>query len=226
MLDNIFGWTALVGGAVLAFQFLMMLFGLGHHGTDLTGAHGADFSGHGHFGGGHFGHSDVSHDASIHDSSAGPADHSHGYWFYEMISLRTLSAAATFFGLVGKTILAHGYANSTAFVLASVAGFTAMYCVYWLFKQVYRFENTGTENIRNAIGAEATVYVPIPGKQSGAGKVTFKLQNRLVEYVAVTEDEERLKTGDKVVVVGIVNVGTVRVARASTPVPDLTPSAS
>jgi hypothetical protein len=141
-----------------------------------------------------------------------------------------VSAAATFFGLVGKTILAYGYANSTAFILACVAGFTAMYCVYWLFKQVYRFQNTGTENIRNAIGAEATVYVPIPGKRAGAGKVTFRLQNRLVEYVAVTEDEERLATGEKVVVVEIVNTCTVRVARATTaapaPVSDLAPSAA
>jgi hypothetical protein len=207
----------------------MMLFGLGHHGADLTGAHGADFSGHGHFGGGHFGQTDVSHDASWHDSSAGQVQHAHGYWFYEIISLRTLSAAATFFGLAGKTMLAYGYAGSTSFVFACVTGFTAMYCVYWLFKQVYRFQNTGTENIRNAIGAEATVYVPIPGKRSGVGKVTFRLQNRLVEYVAVTEDEERLATGEKVIVVAIVNSGTVRVARASAPtaapVSDLAPSA-
>jgi hypothetical protein len=233
MLDNIFIYSALIGGAVLAFQFLMMVFGLGHHGTDLTGAHGADFSGHGHFGGGHLGHdvshdTSVSHDGSLHDSSAGPVDHSDGYWFYEMISLRTLSAAATFFGLAGKTMLAYDFAGSTSFILACVAGFAAMYCVYWLFKQVYRFQNTGTENIRNAIGSEATVYVPIPGKRSGAGKVTFRLQNRSVEYVAVTEDEGRLATGEKVIVVGIVNAGTVRVVRADTasPAPKLAPSAA
>lgn len=229
MLDNIFEWSALIGGAVLAFQFLMMLFGLGHHGTDLTGAHGADFSGHGHFGGGQLGHTDISHDANWHDSSAGQVHHSDGYWFYEMISLRTVSAAATFFGLAGKTALAYSYANSTSLILACAAGYAAMYCVYWLFKQVYRFQNTGTENIRNAIGSEATVYLPIPGKRAGAGKVTFRLQNRLVEYVAVTEDDERLATGEKVIVVGIVNVGTVRVARAAAPAPapvsDLAPSA-
>ena len=67
-------------------------------------------------------------------------------------------------------------------------GLAAMYAVYWLFKQVYRLQHTGTENIRNAIGASAVVYVPIPGKRAGAGKVTFRLQNRLVEYQAVTED--------------------------------------
>jgi hypothetical protein len=86
--------------------------------------------------------------------------------------------------------------------------------VYWLFKQVYNLQHTGTENIRNALGLSATVYVPIPAKRGGAGKVTFRLQNRVAEYQAVTDDEERLKTGEKVVVVGIVNSDTVRVARA------------
>ncbi len=47
----------------------------------------------------------------------------------------------------------------------------------------------------------AVVYVPIPGKRAGAGKVTFRLQNRLVEYQAVTEDDTRLTTGEKVIVV-------------------------
>ena len=63
----------------------------------------------------------------------------------------------------------------------------------------------------------------------GAKSVGIRLQNRLVEYMAVTEDEERLVTGEKVIVVGIVNMGTVRVARAAAPAPapvsDLAPSA-
>jgi hypothetical protein len=57
------------------------------------------------------------------------------------------------------------------------------------------------------------VYVPIPGKRAGAGKVTFRLQNRLVEYLAVTDEESRLATGEKVVVNEIVNSETVRVSR-------------
>lgn len=225
MLDSIFVWSALIGGAVLAFQFVMMLLGLGHHGSDLSGAHGADFSG-GHLDGSHLGHADMSgHGAAAHDSFDSQIQHSHVPWFYEMLSLRTISAAATFFGLVGMTSHAYGLGGTTSFVLAGMAGFAAMYGVYWLFKQVYKLQNSGTENIRNAIGTEATVYLPIPAKRTGAGKVTFRLQNRLVEYLAVTEDESRLATGEKVVVVGVVNTGTVRVARAAAPVANMAPTA-
>lgn len=225
MLDTTFTLAALIGGTVLLFQFVMMLLGLGHHGGDLSGAHGADLSGGGDVGGHHFGGGDVGgHDASWHDSSGGPVADSHASWFYEVLSIRTLSAAVTFFGLAGKTALAYGESPLLSFVLACLAGLAAMYIVYWLFKQVYKLQHTGTENIRNAIGAPAIVYVPIPGKRAGAGKVTFRLQNRVVEYQAVTEDENRLATGEKVVVVAIVNSDTVRVARAPAAVPDLVSS--
>jgi len=141
--------------------------------------------------------------------------HPEASWFYEALSLRTLSAAVTFFGLAGKTGLAYDYSPFASLVLAILAGVAAMYIVCWLFKQVYKLQHSGTENIRNAIGAAAAVYVPIPGNRAGAGKVTFKLQNRLVEYQAITDDEERLATGEKVVIVAVVNSDTVRVTRAT-----------
>jgi hypothetical protein len=213
MLDNIFSITALIGGTVLGFQFVLLLFGVGGddgpdgagHGSDLGGADGHDFAGH---------HGDVGGTDVFHADSAG---HGHGHdvshWFYELISLRTLSAAFAFFGIAGKTALANGWSNPQAFGVATLAGFAAMYLVYWLFKQIFRLQHAGNENIRNALGAAAAVYVPIPGKRAGVGKVTFVLQNRSVEYQAVTDDDERLKTGEKVLVVGIVNSDTVRVSR-------------
>jgi hypothetical protein len=227
MLDTTFTLAALIGGTVLVFQFVVMLLGLTHDG-DVGGVHGADFGG-GDVGDGHFGDAHVTGDMSADhagwDHSADAGHQTAGSWFYEVLSVRTLSAAVTFFGLAGKTTMAYGYSPLGSLVLAIVAGVAAMYIVYWLFKQVYRLQHTGTENIRNAIGASAVVYVPIPGKRAGAGKVTFRLQNRLVEYQAVTDDDERLATGEKVVVVAIVNSDMVRVARAMAEVPDMVSSA-
>jgi hypothetical protein len=235
-MDMVFTIVALVGGTALAFQFVLMLLGLGSDG-DLSGADGghAHFggadAGHGHFGGADAGHShvggadvsgaDIAGDHSTWNEAA-DADLGHpgAHWFYEVISLRTLSAAATFFGLAGMTSKAFGYTSLQSFVVATIAGLAAMYAVYWLFLQVYKLQHTGTENIRNAVGAAAVVYVPIPGKRSGAGKVTFRLQNRLVEYQAVTDDDARLATGEKVIVVAVVNSDTVRVVRAEQVVED------
>jgi hypothetical protein len=206
-----------------------MLLGVTDGDSDVSGGHDGDFSGHTDVGHGVSGHVDGDHTSGGHDhghpgwleTADADAGHPGAHWFYEMLSIRTIGAALTFFGLAGKTALAWGYTTTGATVLASVVGFGAMYAVYWLFKQVYRLQHSGTENIRNAIGAPAVVYVPIPGKQAGAGKVTFKMQNRIVEYLAVTDDEARLPTGEKVTVVAIVNSETVRVARAASPVADL-----
>ena len=225
MLDTLFTLAALIGGTVLLFQFVLMLLGLGDNGGDLAGAEGGDLSAGGDIGGDVAGGEITGDEAAWHEAADADLGHPGAPWFYEMLSLRTLSAAVTFFGLAGKTTMAYGYTPLGSFVLATLAGLAAMWIVYWLFKQVYKLQHTGTENVRNAIGRPATVYVPIPGNRAGAGKVTFRMQNRLVEYQAVTEDENRLATGEKVIVVAIVNSDTVRVARATAPVPDIVSSA-
>jgi hypothetical protein len=63
------------------------------------------------------------------------------------------------------------------------------------------------------VGLPATVYIPIPAGSKGAGKVQLSMQNRIVEYQAVTDDAEPLKTGDKVEVIGVMNSDTVQVRR-------------
>ncbi len=212
-LDTVFNLTALIGGTVLIFQFVLMLLGLGGDG-DLA-ADGADLSGGLDADGVDVGGADVAAgDATWHEAADADLGHPGAHWFYEVISLRTLSAAVTFFGLAGITARAYSQPATISFVIAAVAGAAATFAVYWLFKQVYKLQHTGTENIRNALGLSATVYVPVPAKRGGAGKVTFRLQNRVAEYQAVTDEEERLKTGEKVIVVGIVNSDTVRVSRA------------
>ena len=218
-LDTVFSITALIGGTVLVFQFVLMLLGMGGD-SDLAGADGGDLSG-----GVDVGTDIPAGEPGWHEAADADLGHPEAPWFYEVLSLRTLSAAVTFFGLAGKTALAYGQPPMQSFVIATLAGVAATYIVYWLFKQVYRLQQSGNENIRNAVGLAATVYVPIPPARAGTGKVTFRLQNRLVEYQAVTEDENRLATGEKVIVVAIVNSDTVRVARATAPVPDIVSSA-
>ena len=224
MLDTIFSITALVGGTVLGFQFVMMLLGLAQHGAaDMGGSHDFATDGVDGFDGSlegdvaFDGDAAVGHDSTWGHSTDGDVSHHDGNWFYEVISIRTLAAAATIFGLVGKTMLAYEHSLFASIVYASLGGVAALYGVYWLFKQVYRLQNAGNENVRRAIGLPATVYVPIPAGRAGAGKVMFRMQDRTVEYQAVTNEPTKLATGEKVVIVGIVNTGTVRVARESQP---------
>jgi hypothetical protein len=221
MFDTLFVYAAIIGGTALAFQFVLMLFGFADDGGDvsadagdLAGAGDATAAGELDMGG------DIAgdhHEAGW--SEAGDADLGHpgAHWFYEMLSLRTISAALAFFGLAGKTAQARGLNDTTSLAIGLAAGAGAMYAVYWLFKQVYKVQNAGNENIRLSVGLPAKVYVPIPADRAGKGKVMFRLQDRTVEYQALSDEGERLRTGEEVIITGVVSPDTVCVARAPQP---------
>jgi membrane protein implicated in regulation of membrane protease activity len=189
---------ACLGGTMICCQFLLTLFGLGHSDLEIDG----DISNL---------DAEVLHDAPGHVDHA-PVGHAHGSdWLFGVLTFRTLTAAITFFGLAG-------YAADTAQVglggqigLALVAGVAALYGVHWLMKALVSLREDGTLRIERAVGQNATVYLTVPAKRAGSGKIQFKLQNRLVEYEAITDHEEALKTGSKVRVVGVLSANTLAI---------------
>jgi membrane protein implicated in regulation of membrane protease activity len=198
MLDWVFLVAAVVGGTILVCQFLLTLLGLGHDGGFHGDAHVGDLSGH-HIGDTHAG-TDPQHPDSTH--------------LFGVITFRTVVAAMAFFGASGKAALGAGYEPSTAFILATIVGLFAMYGMYRLMRLVTGLDSSGNERIDNAVGRDATVYIPVPAARGGAGKVQLSMQNRIVEYQAVTDDAEPLKTGEIVQVVAVAGSDTVAVRRA------------
>ncbi len=189
---------AVVGGTVLICQFVLTLVGLGgEHGIDFSHDVAHDFVG------------DAAHDAAGGDAhSAGGNDHTadqqHGSsWLFAMISFRTLVAAVAFFGLVGSAAQSAGQPVGVQLLLATAAGIGAMCGVHWLIRSISRLGEDATLRVKNAMGQEGTVYVPIAGGRAQSGKIQLKVQNRLVEFEAVTSMPERLATGTKVRVVGM-----------------------
>jgi hypothetical protein len=186
--ENIYLFCAIAGGTLLICQFLLSLLGMGHHDADA---------------GGH----DVPHDTH-HDSHGGE----HGSWFVGVLTFRSLVAAITCFGLTGLTAT-HNMAleSAPAFALSLAAGVGVLFLVAYLMQLMHQLKSDGTVRIERAVGKSATVYLTIPGAKTGAGKVTLNLQNRTVEYQAVTLHEQ-LPTGAKVVVTGVLGPDTVEVA--------------
>jgi hypothetical protein len=209
LLSWLYLMAAVLGGTILICQFVLALFGLGHDGADFA-HHAGDFHG---AGGSHLGDSLHGHSAdSSHPGSDG--QHPDSTHLFAVVSFKTLVAAAAFFGITGFSTLKAGFPVTTTLVLSVVAGTLAMYGMYWLLGLITRFDSEGNEQIVNAVGQSATVYVPIPATGRGAGKVQLSMQNRIVEYQAVTDANEVLKTGESVVVVGIKSDDTVEVRRA------------
>ena len=196
-LESVFTGAALIGGVVLLLQVGMILLGMDDGGLGEM-ADGIDL-----------GLDDVGGDGGG-DFDASNTTDSWGLWLLEMISIRTLSAAATFFGLVGMASLSGGQTPTVSLGLASAAGFGALYVVYWAFKQIFKLEVDGNEDIRNAVGIVGKVYVPIdPGMK---GKIQLKMQGRTVEYQAISDHAERLATGATVLITDIISSDTVKVA--------------
>lgn len=222
MLGSVFVYCALFGGIFLLLQMLMMFVG-GDHGADAghmdVGFDGGDF--HGGFDGdvdaGFDGDMDAGVDGDVDVGQAHAHGHSSGSMFFEVFSLRTVAAAVTFFGLVGMAVHRSGGSDFQATAFGVIAGVAALYGLYWVFKQLFRLQSSGNQDIRNALGVPASVYVPIPADNQGRGKVQFEMQGRIVEYQAVTDDAEKLATGESVYVRSIVDADTVLVSRA---VPD------
>jgi len=189
---------AVVGGTVLIIQFVLTLVGLG-------GGHDVDFSHdvpHDFTGGA--GHDGLGGDADGSDGAGHDAGTQHGSsWMFAVISFRTLVAAAAFFGLVGLAAQSAGQSLGVQLLLATGAGLGAMCGVHWLVRSMRRMGHDATIRIHQAVGKEGTVYVPVPAAKAQAGKIQVSVNNRLVEYEAITTGDQKLATGTKVRVVGV-----------------------
>jgi membrane protein implicated in regulation of membrane protease activity len=113
--------------------------------------------------------------------------------------MRPVAAGVAFFGLAGAAVRAHGVGPAAALAAALAAGVAAAVAAALLLRTLLRFESDGTVHLDRAVGAEATVYVPIAA--GGTGKVQLALQGRLVECSATSADGASYATGAQVLVV-------------------------
>ena len=111
------------------------------------------------------------------------------------------------------------FATLGAMTLAAASHFAAFFLGLELLSVslyvLIAYVRTDGRPLANALGQPATVYVPIPAIGCGTGKVQLSMQNRIVEYQAITDESAPLKTGEKVEVVGIKNSDTVAVRRVA-----------
>lgn len=209
-MEHFYQVCALLGATIFLGQFVLSLVGLaGDH--EVSGDTGGD-----HFDGGGD-HADGGGHAGGEAHHGGTAGHeSANAWFIKLLSVRTVIAGLTFFGLGGLTANASGVRPLESLVIAAVCGFAALYLVGWAMRTLMRLRADGTVHIENALGQSALVYLTIPGHRAGKGKITVTVQNRTMEYEAETEHEP-LPTGALVQVVAIAGPDTVEVVPAPEP---------
>jgi hypothetical protein len=183
-METVYIGCAAVGGSILALQTLMLLFGGDHDGDahlDPAGI-GASGSGETHAG----------------DTGIG------------LLSVRTIAAFITFFGLAGWYGVDKGWSGPTTIGVATAAGIVMLLAVAWLFHAQKRLAASGNVDSAGAVGKPARVYLRIPERNSGKGKITLLLQGRSVELGAFTKGEA-IPTGAEVRVVRQVTGDTFEV---------------
>lgn len=122
-----------------------------------------------------------------------------------IFTIRGFVTFFSIFGWLGLTLTQLKLPNAVSVVLAFCGGSLAMVGVAVLIRGILKLQTSGNIDNKNAIGKTATVYMSIPAKRKGAGKVTVLVQESLQEIEAVTDHETPLKTGTSVVVVAVNN---------------------
>jgi len=195
---QIFYALGIVSMALLVLQLIVTLLGLGGD-HDLAGGHEAGaFDLHG----------EMSHGDAV------PGGHEDGMPGPGLLSLRTLLAFFIGFGWGGAFLLRLGLPIQLAVLGAVAIGGVFFLLVFWLMGLVYNLAESGTVDLRNAVGQVGTVYLPVPPQRTGQGQVQVRVQGRLRELPAMTDAAERLPTGTPVRVIAMLAPDLVLVEKA------------
>jgi membrane-bound ClpP family serine protease len=94
-------------------------------------------------------------------------------------------------------------------IVAIVAGGIAMAAVVLIIRAMLKLQCNGAFQIEKLVGQKATVYVSVPPKRSGRGKITLNAQGKYVELDAVTDCEEKIAVDEQVEIIATENECTV-----------------
>ena len=197
---------------VLIIQTIMLLAGLG---SDSSGINPSDTSGLDGFDGvdgvdGVDGIDTDVTDLSHHDISS-PTDIAD----FRLLSVQSVIAFLCIFGWSGIAAISCGMPPWGAILLGAVLGFGAMVLVAKIIQWSSKLTQNGNFNVKNLLGESGTVYIPIPPKGEGTGKINISCGERFLVFDAVSEKDKMLATGSAVRVVDIVAGSTLVVEEIS-----------
>ena len=124
---------------------------------------------------------------------------------FQLLSLKNIVGFFTMFGWSGLGFISGGLAPWLVIVLSFICGFAMMLAMALLFYFMSKLVESGNMNIKNAVGRSGEVYLPIPGKRQGLGKVQITVQGTLQTLDAISDDPEIIPTSSLVQVTDVIN---------------------
>jgi len=124
---------------------------------------------------------------------------------FQFISLKNIVAFFAVFGWSGIGFIHSGLASWLVVLLALLCGLLMMFLMATLFYLMSRLAESGTFNMKNAIGKIGEVYLFIPAKRGGMGKVQLTVQGSLRTLDAITDDLENIPTSSIIEVSDVID---------------------
>jgi len=122
-----------------------------------------------------------------------------------LFSVRNTIIFFTIFGWTGIASIRSGI-NDAGSIFLSFAAYAK------LFNVIMKLTESGTMDIQNALNHTGTVYLKIPPKREGTGKINMEIQGAMREIDAVTDGDE-IPTGESVIVSEILENQTLLVKK-------------
>lgn len=185
-LQRVFACVGIPATLVLVVQTVLLLFGIGDGQSDDIDSDGIDI---------------------------GDTGDSLGDDGLALFSVRGIVAMFCISGWTGIVFVDMGMGSLETILLSSVCGIATLFGIAYLMKAVLKLQSSGNIQLGSAVGKIGEVYIPIPPKGQGRGKINITIQDRFIEVDAITHDDEILRTGETVRVVSTDDAGLVMVEK-------------
>lgn len=124
---------------------------------------------------------------------------------FQFISLKNIVAFFTVFGWSGIGFINMGLNTFSVIAYSTLCGLAMMFLMAVLFYFMSKLAESGTLKMNNAIGKLGEVYLVIPAKRGGMGKVQLNVQGSMRTLNAITDDEKTIPTSSIVQVLNVID---------------------
>jgi hypothetical protein len=124
---------------------------------------------------------------------------------FQFLSLKNIVAFFAVFGWSGIGFIHAEMAAWLVVLLAVLCGLLMMTLMATLFYLMSRLAESGTLNMKNAIGKLGEVYLVIPANRKGMGKVQLSVQGSIRTLDAITDDTENIPTSSIIEVLNVID---------------------
>jgi hypothetical protein len=124
---------------------------------------------------------------------------------FQLLTIRNVVAFFTVFGWVGLAMIHADASTALTIIISLVCGLTMMFIMSAMFLGLSRLQTSGNLDVSLAKGLQAKVYLTIPPKRKGEGKIEVVIQGKIVEMNAMTDNAEQIPTGTFVNIKDILN---------------------